>query len=82
LFLELAGGVLGGSQREGALYGNTARVCLSWRFTWIAAQLEASPVDMLNVGLIWLDCLVPFVVAVLTTHSAAWLVWAVLVEVA
>lgn len=53
-----------------------------WRFTWIAAQLEASPVDTLNAGLIWLDYLLLFMVPELTTHSAALLVWAVLVEVA
>ena len=57
-------------------------VCVFWRFTWIAAQLEASPVDTLKVGLIWLDYLLLFMVLELTTHSAALLVWAVLVEVA
>lgn len=57
-------------------------VCVFWRFTWIAAQPEASPVDTLNVGLIRLDYLLLFMVPELTTHSAALLVWAVLVEVA
>lgn len=74
--------MLGGSQNEVVLPGNTVCVCVFWKFTWIAAQLEASPVDALNVGLVWLDYLLLFMVLELTTHSAALLVWAVLVEVA
>lgn len=57
-------------------------MCVFWRFTWIAAQLEASPVDVLKVGLIWLHYLLLFMVLDLTTHSAALLVWAMLAQVA
>lgn len=66
---------------EELLPGNTIHACVCWRFTWIAAQLEASLVDTLKVGLIWLDYLLLFMVPVLNTRSAAWLVWATLVEV-
>lgn len=43
-------------------------MCGFWRFTWITAHLEASPVAMLRAGLIWLDYLLLFMVLESTAH--------------
>lgn len=65
--------MLGGSQHEAAPNGNTIHVCFG-------GLPGASLVDVLQVGLIWLDYVLLFMVSVLTTRSAA-LGWAVVVEV-
>lgn len=50
------------SQNGEVHHGGTIHLCGFWRFTWIVAHLEASPVAMLGAGSVWLDYLLLFMV--------------------